>query len=70
MIRSLIALGWLRDLVLVVLACAGNHIRHTSPLIGVTILLGTALIFVERFVWSWHLCDLRDRESASTDHLA
>lgn len=65
MVKSLIALGWLRDLMLVLLLCVGNHIRQSSPTIGVTILVGTAVIFAERFVWSWHLCDLRDKEADS-----
>jgi len=65
LIKSLIALGWLRDLVLVILFCAGNHIRHFSPIIGFTIMIGTLVIFAERFVWSWHLCDLHDKEAAS-----
>jgi len=65
LVKSLIALGWLRDLMLVLLLCVGNHIRQSSPTIGVTILVGTLVIFAERFVWSWHLCDLRDKEAGS-----
>lgn len=66
MVRSLVALGWLRDIVLIVLLCAGNSVRHTSPAIGYAIMGGALLIFAERFVWAWHLCDLRDkREPAS-----
>jgi hypothetical protein len=65
-VKSLIALGWLRDIVLVLLFCAGNHIRHTSPAVGLTIMVGTLVIFAERFVWSWHLCDLRDKNAPSS----
>lgn len=65
MIKSLIALGWLRDLALVLLFCAGNHIRHTSLAIGATIMIGTVVIFAERFIWAWHLNDLRDNQTDS-----
>jgi hypothetical protein len=27
---------------------------------------GAVVIFAERFVWSWHLCDLRDKSAASS----
>jgi hypothetical protein len=65
-VKSLIALGWLRDIALVVLFCAGNHLRHNTPLIGFTIMAGVVMIFAERFVWSWHLCDLRDKQAQSS----
>jgi hypothetical protein len=64
--RSLIFLGWLRDIVLVLLLVAGNSIRHTSPLVGITIMVSAAIIFVERFVWSWLLLDLRDLQGSIT----
>ena len=66
MVKSLIALGWLRDIVLVLLFCAGNHLRHSTPLIGLTIMAGALVIFAERFVWSWHLCDLRAKQAESS----
>lgn len=66
LVKSLIALGWLRDIVLVLFFCAGNHLRHSFPTIGFTIMAGTLIIFAERFVWSWHLCDLRDKASDSS----
>lgn len=66
MVKSLIALGWLRDIVLVLLFCAGNHLRHSTPLIGLTIMAGALIIFAERFVWSWHLCDLRAKQTESS----
>jgi hypothetical protein len=62
LVKSLIALGWLRDLALVLLLVAGNHLRHATPAIGFTIMAGALLIFAERFVWSWHLCDLREKQ--------
>ena len=65
-IRSLVTLGWLRDLALVLLACAGNGLRHTSPRIGFAILAASVVIFAERFLWSWHLCDLRDKHAQSS----
>ena len=63
MVKSLVALGWLRDIVLIVLLCAGNHVRHSSPAIGYAIMGSALLIFAERFVWAWHLCDLREKEA-------
>jgi len=60
MVKYLVALGWLRDLVIVFLVIAGMHLRHTSPAIGVSIIAAGAVVFIERFLWSWHLCDLRD----------
>jgi hypothetical protein len=66
LVKSLIALGWMRDIVLILLLCAGNHLRHTSPGIGFAIIAAALLIFAERFVWAWHLCDLRDKHAASS----
>jgi hypothetical protein len=63
MVKSLVAFGWLRDLVIVVLLLAGNYIRHTSSLVGITIMLGAAIVFLERFLWSWYLCDLKDEKN-------
>ena len=67
LIKSLIALGWLRDVALVLLSCAGNHVRHTSPIVGLTIMAAAFLIFVERFVWAWHLCDLRESRPSTSE---
>ncbi len=66
LVKSLIALGWMRDIVLILLLCAGNHLRHTSPAIGFAIIAAALLIFAERFLWAWHLCDLRDKHAASS----
>lgn len=66
LVKSLIALGWLRDIVLVLFFCAGNHLRHSFPAIGFTIMAGTLIIFAERFVWSWHLCDLREKNASDS----
>jgi len=56
----LMALGWLRDLVLVLLVIAGNQIRQSSPIVGLLIMGAAAVIFAERFLWSWHLFDVAD----------
>jgi hypothetical protein len=66
LVKSLIALGWLRDIVLVLLLCAGNHLRHSSPTIGLAIMTAALLIFAERFLWAWHICDLREKNAASS----
>ena len=66
LVKSLIALGWLRDIVLVLFFCAGNHLRHSFPTMGFTIMAGTLIIFAERFVWSWHLYDLRDKGASDS----
>ena len=66
MVKSLITLGWLRDIVLVLLLCAGNSLRHSSPVIGLIIVAGALLIFAERFLWAWHLCKLRDKEAPAS----
>jgi len=63
LVKSLIALGWLRDVMLVLLLIAGNSLRHSTPVIGLTIMGGAVIIFAERFLWSWHLWDLRDGET-------
>jgi hypothetical protein len=60
---SLRTLGWLRDLVLVLLMLAGNHTRQTAPVVGFIIMASAVVIFVERFLWSWHILDLaNDRQ--------
>jgi len=56
--RSLIALGWLRDFVLILLVVAGNQVRHSAPLKGIVIMLCAVVIFAERFLWSWHLSEV------------
>jgi hypothetical protein len=65
MTKSLIVLGWLRDLVIAFLVVAGLHLRHESRAIGDSILVAAAVVFAERFLWSWHLCALRDAQSAA-----
>jgi hypothetical protein len=66
LIKSLITLGWLRDVMLVLLLAAGNHLRHTTPAIGLTIMGAAIVIFAERFVWAWHLCSLREKQASSS----
>ena len=65
MTKVLLALGWLRDLVIVFLVIAGWHLRHESPAVGLSIIAAAAVIFAERFLWSWRLCALRDARSPS-----
>jgi hypothetical protein len=60
MVRWLVAFGWLRDFVIVFLLLAGNHVRQTSPGVGLMIMLGTAVVFLERFLWSWYVTGLRE----------
>jgi hypothetical protein len=61
MMRSLVAFGWLRDFVIVLLLLAGNHVRQTSPGVGLVIMLGAAVVFLERFLWSWYLSGLKEQ---------
>jgi hypothetical protein len=65
MVKSLVAFGWLRDFVIVLLLLVGNDLRHSSPLVATVVLLSAVVVFLERFLWSWYLCDLRDQEKAS-----
>jgi hypothetical protein len=63
MVKSLTAFGWLRDLVIVLLLLAGNHVRQSSPTIGIMIMLGAVVVFLERFLWHWYLSGLKFREN-------
>lgn len=60
MVRTLVTLGWLRDIGIVLLFLAGNQIRHSAFAVGLAIQLCAVVVFVERFMWSWHLYDLRE----------
>ncbi|HKD01995.1 MAG TPA: hypothetical protein VKB77_06195 [Terriglobales bacterium] len=62
MLKSLMAFGWLRDLVIVLLLLAGNHVRQTSPTVGILIMLGAVVIFLERFLWHWYLSGLKQQD--------
>jgi len=62
-VRALAVLSWMRDLGVIVLFLAGNQIRHGDFLVGLTIQLCAVVIFAERFVWHWYLCDLREARS-------
>lgn len=61
MVKSLLTLGWLRDLALILLLVAGNHVRSVDPAVGIMIMVCAAVIFVERFLWSWYVGHLRER---------
>jgi len=63
MVKSLVAFGWLRDLVIVLLLLAGNHVRQTSPTVGLVIILGAVVVFLERFLWSWYVAGLKELSS-------
>jgi hypothetical protein len=62
MVKSLVAFGWLRDLVIVVLLFAGNHVRQNSAGIGMLIMAGAGVVFIERFLWSWYVCGLKEQQ--------
>jgi len=64
MIKSIRALAWLRDLVIGVLFVAGIELLQSSTRLASLLLLSASVIFVERFLWSWHLLDLRDEQDS------
>ena len=61
MVKSLAAFGWLRDLMIVLLLIAGNHVRQSSPTVGLLIMFGALVVFLERFLWHWYLSGLKNR---------
>ena len=61
MVKSLAAFGWLRDLMIVLLLIAGNHVRQSSPTVGLLIMFGAVVVFLERFLWHWYLSGLKDQ---------
>ena len=62
MIPSMRTLAWLRDLVIAVLFIAALDLRHSSPRLALLLLFSAVVIFLERFLWSWYLLNLRDRQ--------
>ena len=60
MVRALATLSWLRDIGVVLLFLAGNQIRHSAFAAGLTIQFSAFVVFLERFLWHWHLAGLRD----------
>jgi hypothetical protein len=62
-VKTLTVLSWLRDLGIILIFLAGNQIRHGAFTVGLTIQLCAVVMFVERFVWHWHLCDLQEARS-------
>jgi hypothetical protein len=63
MILSMRTLAWLRDLVIAILFIAAIDLRHCSPRLALLLLLSAVVIFLERFLWSWYLLNLRDRQN-------
>jgi hypothetical protein len=63
MVKSLRAFGWLRDLTMVLLLLAGNHVRQSAPGTGLVIMSGAVVVFVERFLWSWYVSGLNAQKS-------
>jgi hypothetical protein len=64
MIKFLRALDWLRDLVIGVLFIAWIELLQSSTRLASLLLLSASVIFVERFLWSWHLLVLRDEHDS------
>jgi len=62
MIPSMRTLAWLRDLVIAVLFIAALDLRHSSLRLALLLLFSAVIIFLERFLWSWYLLNLRDRQ--------
>ena len=67
MVKILTALSWLRDIGVVILFLAGNQIRHGAFTVGLTIQMCAVVMFVERFVWHWHLCDLKEARARAKE---
>jgi hypothetical protein len=63
MIPSMRTLAWLRDLVIALLFIAALDLRHSSPRLALLLLFSAIVIFLERFLWSWYLLNLRDRQN-------
>lgn len=63
MIPSMRTLAWLRDLVIAILFIAALDLRHSSPRLALLLLFSAVVIFLERFLWSWYLLNLRDRQN-------
>jgi hypothetical protein len=62
MIKTITAFAWLRDLAIVLLFVAGLDLRTSLPHVAVLLMVCALVIFVERALWSWYLCDLRDQQ--------
>lgn len=58
--RTLAVLSWLRDAGIFLLFLAGNQVRHGAFAAGVTIQMCAVIMFIERFVWHWHLGRLQE----------
>jgi hypothetical protein len=62
MIKTITAFAWLRDLAIVLLFVAGLDLRTSLPHVALLLMVCAAVIFVERVLWSWYLCDLQDQQ--------
>jgi hypothetical protein len=60
MVKALLTFGWLRDFAIILLLVAGNHVRANAPAVGIMIMACTAVMFVERFLWSWYAGDQKE----------
>ena len=63
MVKTLAVLSWLRDAGIVLLFLAGNQIRHGTFTAGFAIQMCAVVMFMERFVWHWHLNSLQGARS-------
>ena len=68
--RSMRTFAWLRDLVIATLVIAGLDLRHTSMRLTALLVLSSAVIFIERALWTWYLLDLRDAPCTVTVHVS
>lgn len=67
MVKTLAILSWLRDLGVIILFLAGNEIRHSAFTAGLTIQMCAVVMFVERFVWHWHVFGMREARARAKE---
>jgi hypothetical protein len=66
MVKALLTFGWLRDFAIILLLVAGNHVRANARAVGIMIMVCAAVMFTERFLWSWYADEqkeLRENEA-------
>jgi len=66
MIKSITAFAWLRDLAIVLLFIAAMDLHKGSPNVAILLMICAGVIFIERVLWSWYLCGLRDQRDNTT----